>query len=185
MYGIDLDRFLAPRLQTMRIILLALVLGCVFFLIVVLILRASNNLANDTAPMMTAMAFVFGAVSWVLSVVIPRRVAALWRKQIARGVAPSGQSSPANPVAGEQRSGMEDARSLCVLYQSQMIIGAAMLEGAIFFNLIAYMMEGDPFSLGVALALLLALIWRIPTRNGVENFLVEQGELLQQERQTV
>ena len=52
-------------------------------------------------------------------------------------------------------------------------------------NLISYIVDGDVVSLVVVLVLEAAMLWRFPTRTRVENFLVEQGELLRQERQAV
>jgi hypothetical protein len=178
----DLDRFLTPRLRVMRIILLALVLGCVMFLIIAVAIRLSENVQNDTAPLLTYMGVGFGLVAFALHLIIPRATVATARKQIAGGTWPSDAAAARYPGAAEKLSGMSDVGKLCSLYQSQLIIGAALLEGATFFNLVAYLQEGDPTSL-VASALLLGAMLRLfPTRGGVENFLVEQGELLRQER---
>jgi hypothetical protein len=180
----DLDRFLTPRLRVMRIILLALVLGCVIFLIVVVSIRLSQNLQNNSAPLLTYMGIGFGLLMFVVSLIAPRVMVATARKQIAKGTWPSAAAEARYPGAVEKLHGTSDVGQLCALYQTQLIIGAAMLEGATFFNLIAYLQEGDPTSLVAAGLLLAAMLRLFPTRGGVENFLIEQGELLRQERLT-
>ncbi len=180
------DQVLPPRLFVMRIILFALVMGALVFLGVVVFLRNAPNAQppqNATAPLLTYLGIGFGLVMFVMHLFFPRVVVANTRRAIARGTwNPSG---PRNPLTPEQIRQLGDVGLLLALYQSQMIIGLALLEGATFFNLIAYLLEGDPSSLAVAGLLLVAMLWQFPTRTGLENFLVEQGELLRQARQSV
>ncbi len=56
-------------------------------------------------------------------------------------------------------------------YQTTLIIGAALFEGAAFFNLIAYMIEGQVLSLVVAAILLLFMILLFPTVSRVHDWL--------------
>lgn len=56
-------------------------------------------------------------------------------------------------------------------YQTGLIIGLALLEGAAFFNVIAYMIEGQPLSLGVAAILAVMILVRLPTIGGVEDWI--------------
>jgi hypothetical protein len=178
----DLDQFLTPRLRVMRIILLALVMGCLIFLAVVVSIRLSQNVQNNSAPLLTNMGIGFGLLMFVLSLIVPRATVASARKQIARGTWPSAAAGGRFPGAVEKVPGMSDVGQLCALYQIQLIIAVAMLEGATFFNLIANLQEGDTTSLVVAGLLVAAMLRLYPTRGGVENFLAEQGELLRQER---
>jgi len=182
---IDLDTFLTPRLRVMKILMAALVVSCLIFLGVVLALRRANNPQNNIVPLLTYMAVGFSLLMLVLHVVVPRLTIATARKQMARGDWPPSKVSGQYPVATEKKRGTGEAGKLCMLYQMQLIIGAAMLEGAVFFSLIAYLVEGDLASLAVAGLLIVFLLLRIPTRTGVENFLIEQGELLRQERETL
>jgi len=80
---------------------------------------------------------------------------------------------------------------LAPIYQTQLIIGAAMLEGAAFFATIAYMfatiaymVERNPLALATAIALLGALVARFPTSDRVNAWLDRQLGLLQEERQS-
>jgi hypothetical protein len=55
-----------------------------------------------------------------------------------------------------------------------MIIGMALLEGAAFYQAIAYYVEGQPLALGLGCLLLLGLIVQFPTRSRVERWLENQ-----------
>jgi hypothetical protein len=172
---IDLDRLLALRLRVMQILMAALILGCLVFLGIVLTLRQAGNAQNPNPPLLTYMGAGFALLMLVLSLVVPYVTVATSRKQMAHA------KSPLPPSSGSMH-GRTDAGHLCVLYHSQLIVGAAMLEGATFFCLIAYLVEGELTSLVAAGVLMLFLLARFPTRTRLENFLIEHGELLRQER---
>ena len=73
---------------------------------------------------------------------------------------------------------------LVPVFQTQLIIGAAMLEGGAFFAAIAYMLERSPIAAGMALVLLVVLASRFPTRDRIQAWLDHQLGLLQEERQS-
>ncbi|WP_425400923.1 hypothetical protein [Aeoliella sp.] len=56
-------------------------------------------------------------------------------------------------------------------YQTTLIIGLAIFEGAAFLNLVAYMIEGQSFSLAVAAVLIAAIVMGMPTIGRVEDWL--------------
>jgi hypothetical protein len=181
----DLDKILRPRLTVMRIILFALVIGSLAFMGIVLAMRLSPNPPNaaNTAPLMTYMGMGFGLLMFLLHLIIPRLVVANARNGIARGT--WNPSDPRHPLSPEQIRSMGDIGLLLALYQSQVIIGLAMLEGATFFNLIAYLLEGDAASLVVAGLLVVVMLSHFPTQPRLEAFLEQQGELVRQQRQAV
>jgi hypothetical protein len=57
------------------------------------------------------------------------------------------------------------------MYQTKLIVGAAIFEGAAFFNLVTYMIEGQVFSLAIAGVLLLLILMHFPTVGGVQEWL--------------
>jgi len=67
-------------------------------------------------------------------------------------------------------------------YQTGLIIGLALLEGAAFLNIMAYMIEGTIYSLGVAAVLLVLLLARFPTVVGVSDW-IEQRTRRQRENE--
>jgi membrane-bound acyltransferase YfiQ involved in biofilm formation len=64
------------------------------------------------------------------------------------------------------------------LYLTQLIIGLALLEGSAFFNLVAYLMEGQWFSLGIAGAMLALMAMMFPTTNKFESWAEELSQNL-------
>ncbi len=82
------------------------------------------------------------------------RVAPLWRY-------PLGYSSHAF-VASLQPVTLE-------IYHTKMIVGAAIFEGAVFFNLVVYMLLGQVYSLAIAGVMLLYILLLFPAVNGVED----------------
>ena len=63
-----------------------------------------------------------------------------------------------------------------------MIIAAAILEGAAFFLLIAYLLEGQAICLAAACLFVTLIAAKFPTRTGVESWTEKQSYLLQQAR---
>jgi hypothetical protein len=55
-------------------------------------------------------------------------------------------------------------------YQTRLILRNAVLEGAAFFNVIAYMLTALSWSLGVALALVAVMVATFPTRSKFDNW---------------
>ncbi|HYT93235.1 MAG TPA: hypothetical protein VEL76_31240 [Gemmataceae bacterium] len=170
----DSDAFLLPRLRVMRIVVLALVLGVVAFLVLALIIRAQGGLAAPPTPFLTYLALGFGGLQIGVSLLFPRFVVTQSRRQLARG------QYPATAEASAQAP--DDLTSLCNVFQTQLIIAAALLEGAAFFLLIAYLQEGEVAALGGVAVLLALLLVKFPTRPALESWLTEQQELLNQER---
>jgi len=76
-----------------------------------------------------------------------------------------------------------DVGKLALIYQNQLIVGAALNEGVTFFALIAYMIEGQPVILGLVVLLILGLAARFPTLGRVMGWIESQQDLLLQDRQ--
>ncbi|MGC1273374.1 MAG: hypothetical protein WBC44_06670 [Planctomycetaceae bacterium] len=62
-------------------------------------------------------------------------------------------------------------------YQTRMIAGLAILEGAAFFNLICYLIEGHWWSLAVVAALLAWMIASYPTRTRLLHWVEDREQL--------
>jgi len=74
---------------------------------------------------------------------------------------------------------------LISVYQTIFIVSAALLEGACFFNLICYMVEGQWASLAFVGFCLLVNLSTFPSKDGVETWIQQQLELIDLERQQV
>ncbi len=62
------------------------------------------------------------------------------------------------------------------VYQTTLIIGAALLEGPAFLNLIAYMLEHQIYSFATAAVLLVFLLLKFPTIARVEDWLRDRAQ---------
>ena len=115
--------------------------------------------------------------------VFPTIVVRKGRRQIARGTFSLPQTREA-PLQGprEELEQMGDAGRLFVVYQTKIIIGAAMIEGVTFFMLIAYLVERQTVVLRIAVALILAVAAHLPTRSGVIHWIEDQLRFVEEER---
>ena len=98
------------------------------------------------------------------------------RKNIAAGTA---------VIPGPGRaplSSATDGDRLLFAFQQKTIIESAMVEGPAFFTVIAYLITGEAWLLGVGAVLLAALIVLFPTYERVEDWVKYQLELLEIEK---
>jgi hypothetical protein len=77
-----------------------------------------------------------------------------------------------------------DALSLLQVYQTRTIVSAAMFEGLAFFATIAYLVEGNPISLGVAVAMILGVAAHFPTPGRIIGWVDRQLEAVEVEKIT-
>lgn len=167
------------RLRTMQIIAAAIVVGAVIFFAIALFVRLGGNRgAPADRPILSYVALTVAVFDVFVYWFIPDLVAANTRRQIARGTwtPPQGPRNFPTPTT--------DAERLWIVFQNRLIIGLALLEGATFFLLIAYLAEGSFLALVPAWVFIIAMLMQFPTRVGVERWVEEQQQLLQEERQT-
>ncbi len=161
-------------LKTLQIIVGALVFGLVMFLGIVLLLHFQQGpfqrpqAGVESLPVISVVAFVIAAIQVPLAFVIPGVVAESQCKKIADGTWNPMENSNAPPLDPKM---MTDVTKLLFVNQTRTIIGAALLEGAGFLALIAYMIEGERYVLGLALFLIGGVASRFPTRTGLENWI--------------
>lgn len=157
--------------RTMQIIVGALSGGVLFFLAIVLLMVNRGALAgpvND--PLLTYVAAIFALVAFIAWAVLPGILAGRMRQSIVDG---STLHSSTMRVPNAKELG--DVLPLTIAYQLRLILGCALLEGAAFFCLIAYLIERQQASLIVAAVLLLLLFSQIPSVARVESWV--EGEL--------
>jgi hypothetical protein len=148
----------AARLRIMRIIHGAMCLGVIVILIVALVLRGRGGTAPPPdLPIVSYFGIVFAVIQVVLSFVLPNVQDANMRKGMARGEGPKDADLP-----------------LWGRYQIRLIIRSTLLESAAFLQAIAYIIEGQAFSIALALVLLMLLVLLRPTGDGVETWIQSQ-----------
>jgi hypothetical protein len=161
---------LPPSVRTMQIIVAGLTMGPVIFLAIVCFVAPAINIgpAFGGLPMLTMIGFGIIAFQLVARAIVLRAAVSKARRDIIRRA----------PAAGD---GV--AAELMAIYQTRMIISAAILEGSGFFLIIAYMLERSPYALAAAVVLILAVAAHFPTRQRVDDFVEEQTAKLREERQ--
>jgi len=161
------------RLLAMRIVMSALLGGLAIFAGVAVAYRYTGHPAAPAQIVLTYVAIVFTGVLTLCSAVVPALWAANARCRLLGAPAGGGSGSPA-PIAEAK---------WYELYQSQLIISAALLEGPAFFSLIAFLIEGSAASLGLAVFLFIMIALKMPSRPRIERWISNQQELLERERQ--
>ncbi len=169
-----------PVLRAAQIIVGAMTAGALAFLAIAVYVRWGRAPAAGP-PVLTWVAIGAGAAMLAARMILPPMIVAQRRAALARGrlELPLRYGSP---VFDEFLEKSGDAGVLWVVYQANLLIAAAPLEGAAFFALVAYLVEGSPWALGAAAVLIATLARMIPTRETVFAWMDDQLRLLDQER---
>lgn len=141
-----------PALLTCRIIAGALVFGVVTFAAVAIVLRL-----GDPPAAAMLMSLIAAGIA----------VAAAGARQVMVGVLSGGTGTS---------QGVGPSGSLA-LYQTRMIVGLAILEGAAFFNVVAYILEGHWWSLAVTAGLVALMLTAFPTRSRLCQWVADREQL--------
>jgi hypothetical protein len=148
----------AAQTRALRIIIGSLLAGPLAFLTFVL------TQPTEGPPEKRSMAQIaagFAALQVVLAVVVPKIVGQQHRRAIVEG----------RPLSKDLPAPTSDSQALLGGLQMRRIIGAALLEGAAFFNLVAYQSERVPYTLAIVLLLLVGISMLFPLRSFVEDWL--------------
>lgn len=145
---------------TSQIIVAALFAGCLFFLLIVLLIVPGKLGSWDLGlgQPMTCVALVVAFGILAARIVVPGVITNQMLRQVA-------QRQPKEP----------DWKDLCGVYQTTLIIKAAMLEGATFLLMIMYMLEHSPWTLALAVVFLLLLLMHMPTPLRVDDWIERQS----------
>jgi hypothetical protein len=164
------------QVRVMQIIVAALSVGVLSFGGFVL---ATGSGAEKAEPeILTLGSIVLAVVGGAMSFVLPALVVSRNRRSIASGTWPAASGNQPRQAVPDT-----DAGKLLAVYQTQLIIGAALLEGPAFVGLLAYMLEGHWAGLLVGAVCLLALMAKFPTRHGVQGWLDQQMQQIKEQRQ--
>jgi hypothetical protein len=173
--------------QTSQIIIGSLAAGVIMFWVIITLVLGDGPGAPAVAgakilglPPLTAVSVLFGAVSVVASILIPRVM-------VDSALARMGTGGPGDLDAGrepgtKQVSPGGGAAELLPVYQTQLIVASALNEGAAFFAGIAYMIEHHAAAILVAGVLLALLLSRFPTAERIQAWLSAQLERLAAKR---
>lgn len=164
--------------RTLQIIVMALAAGVFTFGLVVFFRPGGGLKPLDPQAIISIVMAVISLSLIPSRFIVPAAILRSGRQRIARGSEPvATRRGVGSPLPDSEQA------KLLVLLHTTTIIGAALLEGAAFANLTAFMLEGQVYSLVLAGLLLLGIVSAIPTRNRVEAWLDVQTRRVQEVRQ--
>jgi hypothetical protein len=173
-------QYLGGVTRTMQIIVAAMAAGVIIFFGIVVAIADMQPGPPPDEPRLTYIAIVAAFAALIVAIVFPGIVQRSQRQAIL-----AGKSTPL-ACANALKSLPEDVRELAPLvngYQSALIIRSALLEGAAFFCLVAYMLEHNALSLAGAGMMLLFMLFGFPTRSKVEEAIETERTTIEQLRQ--
>ena len=143
-----------------QIIVAALFAGCLFFLLIVVLVVPGKLGSWELEPSkpMTLVALVVAFGILAMRIIVPGIITGQMLRQLPR-----------------RESKEPDWKDLFGVYQQTLIIKAAMLEGATFLLLVMHMLERSPWTLALAVVFLLILLMHIPTRPRVDDWIERQS----------
>src|SRR4051812_29883720 len=108
--------------------------------------------------MISYVAVAFAVMGVAMSRLVPLLVVESGRARIARGT----WAPPSRRAGGFTPGPAGDTARLAALYTTSRIIGVALVEGPAFLSMVAYMLEGLPVMLGLAVLLILGVAAQFP-----------------------
>jgi hypothetical protein len=183
---------LRPIVRTSQIIVASLISGPLIFLTVAFLLApiVAPRAAPAPGPPGVSLALIFnglviafGAAAIVMSFILPPLVSANGRKAaVNRRLA---QNTAGGTGKGGKLQPIEEIQtSLIPQFPAQLIVGAAILEGAMFFAGVATLLVGGLIAPAIAIVLMIVLIARFPTESRAQLWLDQQREKLRDEEFT-
>lgn len=158
--------------RVLQIIVAALALGVLAFTFAILCVTGKEKVPSPdellAANLVAYLAAGCSVMALGLRFAIGGSIAKGHRRRLANG-------APA--VAG-----MELGDRLLMTFQQKTIVERALVEGAIFFVLISFLIAGQWWSFGVAAVLLITLVFPFPTYDGAAEWVRQQLELIDLER---
>ena len=142
------------QLRVMQIIAVALMMGVLMFFGVVLVITKGDVFGQNRGSMLTVIAAAFAGVIVVSQLVVPSIIANAQLRMLKGSIR-------------ENASAEARTSSLVSVYQVQLIVGLALLEGAAFFNLVVLITDKHVVSTVLVACLLLFMVLRFPTRTKV------------------
>jgi hypothetical protein len=158
--------------------------GCLLFAVVVVAVRAGLGYPHADPPMVGYVGVAVALLTGAAYLFVPGVILDGWRRRVARSPdAPSTEPPPHGWQAfREAAERMATTRSGGDPYWAMLVtdfsIGAGLLEGTLFLQLVAYMIEGWPWSLVLAAFFGVGLLLKFPTRDWMGRYLQMQRDLV-------
>ena len=175
----DLRETLAGQVRVLQIIVAAVAFGPAAFLGYVLSTAPAGAAAAGAGNVSLTYLACGAAVAAVIArLFVPPFIVRGFRRQIASGAWP-----PPGQAGASLAAPLSDAGKLAAVYSVRTIVSVAILEGAAFFTVLAYLQERDPLALGAAVLLMSIIAAHFPTRTRVAEWVETQLPQLDEDRQ--
>jgi hypothetical protein len=173
------DATRTPRV--LQVIVAALTAGTLFFLVIALTIGPFRTWLPGPQPWrpLTLFAIVLTAVALVVRPLVVWAIVGKTRREIVTGT-----HRPIMPqrTGDESDKLIDDGQCLLGVFATKTIIGAAVFEGVAFLATLAYLFEGEPMTVGLALSLILGVASHFPTQSRTIDWVERQLETVQQEK---
>jgi hypothetical protein len=177
----QLERDLAPLVQTLRVVVGALVVSIIGATGAMIFLRGKDQQGWNISEggIVTLCALAFAIASPLMAAVIARQTVTTTRRKLAAGEVPVNDDG----TKLSKKQGQEaDIEALAMLYSTKTIILASILEGAAFFNAIAFLIEGDLLTVVASGLSAIGVASQFPTITRVVNWVEDQLARLKEDR---
>jgi hypothetical protein len=157
--------------RPMQIIVFALFTGLLSFLVVIVTMRLGQQPAGQPAhqPFVSYIALIAAFVAPVAGWLVPQMIASSMPQAVVDG------KLAANAAMAHVAEEMKPLHSLVATYQTTLIVRCAILEGAGFFNGVAYLFERQQMNAIAAVALAVLILIQFPTSGRLVSWV--EGEL--------
>ena len=175
MFNEGQEKLLKQTTRICQIIAFALIMGVLVFAGIILGVGLGPDQPPET-PIVSIVGSAVGLAALPAWMIIPGLVVAGLRRKVVAGEPISNQPGQQYP----EETG--DVGPLVGVYQAKKIFGFAVLEGAAFINLIAYLLEGQSMNIAIAAGLLCLMMFGFPVQDSVERFVRQELETVEQQR---
>jgi hypothetical protein len=165
------------RIRVMQIIVGAMSFGCLSFLIIAIFVSQNINKAPDQS-MLSYIALPIAAIVLCVWAILPVIVVSQGRKKIQQNLFSDAKQTSENSADDKMEIENSKAQMLIGLLQTKIIVASAILEGAVFFLLIFYMVEHSILCISAAVVLLALLVAQMPTSGRATYWVEDQLKLL-------
>jgi len=159
---------------TTRIIVGALASSVLLFGVFVVVTQGVDLQAP--LGLLTIVSIVSGVGAGVSSLVVPPIMATAQMRQMVEQAGPTGHEQP------DAELRRQHANQFASAFQSKILVGSALLEGAAFLALVALMLEHHVASLIVAAVMLAGILSHLPTVGGAQDWVRQHLRRLDEAR---
>jgi len=152
-------------LVTMRLIFAGLPMGAIIFFLIVMVLSLGEAWTGELTPL-SAIGILVGFASMGASGVVLKLV----QTRQYEGLKQSFGIADRSPHKTDQWTDQQ-VKSLLGMWQTTSIIRVAVIEGALFLNLVATLVDRNFLSLGIIGCLFLAMLGLFPRRHSLASLL--------------